>query len=71
MVKNLGKCECPHFFVSGAKSYVSYSVDGVIYLFDLTTGEREKICFGDEYLPVGNGRFLIREGQNYKETKEI
>lgn len=71
MVKNLGKCECPRFYVSDGESFVSFSIDGVIYKFNVATGEREKICFGDEYLPVGNGRFLIREGQKYTETKEI
>jgi len=71
MMKDLGKVSCPHFYLSGGKSYVAYAKEGIVYRLDLASGERKKLCYGDEYLPVGNGKFLLRTGQTYVQTGEL
>ncbi|MBO7525832.1 MAG: hypothetical protein J6T42_03430 [Clostridia bacterium] len=68
---DLGKCSCPHLYVSGGTRYVLYSKDGVILRLDLSNGERSKVCRGDECVFVGNGRFLIRNGQKIIQTEII
>lgn len=71
MTKDMGKCSCLHAYVSNGRAYVAYAKDGVIFSLDLVSGLRRKICFGDEYAPIGNGRFLLRTGQKYFITEEI
>ena len=71
MIKELGKCSCPHVYVSGGKRYVAFSKGGMIYRLDLESGAKKKLCFGDEYLPTGSGSFLLRTGQTYAHTEEI
>ena len=71
MALMIGKCKCPHPYASGGRRYVSYSQNGVIFELDIESGERKRICFGDEYFPIGNGRALLREGQDYIEMEEI
>lgn len=67
----IGKCGCPHVYEKDGKLFVTYSSGGDIYRYDTVTKTRTKLCSGDEYLPVGNGRFLLRNGQNYTITEDI
>lgn len=71
MTYNLGVISCPHIYTSGNKRYVAYSKDGTIYRLDLDGGVKKKLCYGEEYLPVGNGTFLLRTGQDFVHTEEI
>lgn len=71
MVVDIGKCSCPHVFTSGGRRYISYSKEGIVYTLDLLSGERKKLCYGDEYVALGGDRFLLRNGQKFTETENL
>ena len=70
MIRNIGKVKCPRPFTVNGRRYVAYSSDGEIIRMDLTNGERRRICYGDEYVYIGNGRAIVRDGQKIFETED-